>query len=105
MATMAFRGEPWMAREMAWRVAQVVKTAVDRPIQVATVRGLKRKLQDTLRKVAIGIRSHGESYAAATTRAEAFFARRGEENNRDWPASPDSAIFERASALKMSTTV
>ena len=45
------------------------------------------------------------SYAAATIHADARFARRGDENSLDWPASPDSAIFERASALRISTIV
>ena len=46
MATMAFRGDPWTARAMAYSVAHVVKTAVERPMQVAIVRGLKRKLYE-----------------------------------------------------------
>lgn len=41
---MAPKGRPEMARQMAWRIAAVVKTAVERPRQVASVKGLKRKL-------------------------------------------------------------
>jgi hypothetical protein len=41
---MADRGLPWMAFEMAWRTVHVVNTLVDRPMQVAIVKGLKRKL-------------------------------------------------------------
>jgi len=41
---MAFKGEPWMALVMARRMAQLVKTPVDRPIHVAMVYGLNKKL-------------------------------------------------------------
>lgn len=82
MATMALKGEPWMAREMAWRTAQVVKTAVGRPIHVAIVRGLNKNLSnyqdhDSCKQ---NITHWVEStHAAATTSAEARLARRGEE--------------------------
>jgi hypothetical protein len=42
---MALKGAPDTALAMAWRMAQVVKTLVDRPMHVATVKGLKRKLR------------------------------------------------------------
>lgn len=41
---MALNADPCTAREMAWRIAHVVNTLVDRPMQVAIVKGLKRKL-------------------------------------------------------------
>ena len=41
---MALMGAPDTALAMAWRMAQVVKTLVDRPMHVAIVKGLKRKL-------------------------------------------------------------
>jgi hypothetical protein len=42
---MALKGAPDTALAMAWRMAQVVKTLVDRPMHDATVKGLKRKLR------------------------------------------------------------
>jgi hypothetical protein len=39
---MALMGAPETALAMAWRMAQVVKTLVERPRQVAIVKGLKR---------------------------------------------------------------
>ena len=44
--TIPVRGAPDMAAETAWRMAQVVKTLVERPRHVAIVKGLKRKLWD-----------------------------------------------------------
>lgn len=44
MLTTAVKGAPAIAAETAWRMAQVVKTLVERPMQVAMVKGLKRKL-------------------------------------------------------------
>jgi hypothetical protein len=41
-AIMALMGAPPMAFAMAWRMAHVVKTLVERPRQVAIVNGLKR---------------------------------------------------------------
>lgn len=41
---MALKAEPERAREMACRIAHVVKTLVDRPKQEAIVKGLNRKL-------------------------------------------------------------
>ena len=48
---MAPKGAPDTALAIAWRMAHVVKTLVDRPMHVATVKGLKRKL---------GSQYHGE---------------------------------------------
>jgi hypothetical protein len=39
---MALKGAPDTAFATAWRIAQVVKTLVERPTQVAMVKGLKR---------------------------------------------------------------
>jgi len=39
---MAPNGAPETALTMAWRIAHVVKTLVERPMQVAIVKGLKR---------------------------------------------------------------
>jgi hypothetical protein len=44
MANIEVIEAPATAFEMAWRIAQVVKTLVGRPIQVAIVNGLNRKL-------------------------------------------------------------
>lgn len=44
MATMALKGEPDRAFAMAKRIAQFVNTLVDRPMQVAMVYGLNKKL-------------------------------------------------------------
>jgi len=41
---MALKGAPETALAIAWRMAHVVKTLVDRPIHVAIVKGLKRNL-------------------------------------------------------------
>lgn len=41
----ALRGAPETAFAMAWRMAQDVKTEVDRPMHVAMVKGLNRKLK------------------------------------------------------------
>lgn len=41
---MALKGVPDTAFPIACRMAHVVKTLVERPIHVATVKGLKRKL-------------------------------------------------------------
>lgn len=44
MANIEVKEAPATAFEMAWRMAQVVKTLVGRPIHVAIVNGLNRKL-------------------------------------------------------------
>jgi hypothetical protein len=44
IANMEVMEAPATAFEIAWRTAQVVKTLVGRPIQVAIVNGLNRKL-------------------------------------------------------------
>jgi hypothetical protein len=41
---MALKGEPERAFAMAKRIAQFVKTLVERPMQVARVYGLNKKL-------------------------------------------------------------
>lgn len=41
---MALKGAPETALAMAWRMAHVVKTLVDRPMHVAVVKGLNRNL-------------------------------------------------------------
>lgn len=43
-ANIVVKGTPDTAFDMACRIAQVVKTLVGLPIQVAIVKGLKRKL-------------------------------------------------------------
>lgn len=43
-ATIVLKERPATALDMPWRMAQVVKTLVGRPIQVAIVKGLNRKL-------------------------------------------------------------
>jgi hypothetical protein len=52
---MAPKGAPETALAMAWRMAQVVKTLVDRPMHVATVKGLKRKLGASARHGVSGV--------------------------------------------------
>lgn len=44
MANIEVKEAPATAFEIAWRIAQVVNTLVGRPIHVAIVKGLKRKL-------------------------------------------------------------
>ena len=44
MANMEVKEAPATAFEIAWRMAQVVKTLVGLPIHVAIVNGLNRKL-------------------------------------------------------------
>jgi hypothetical protein len=44
-ATTALKGDPAMTLDIAWRIAQLVKTLVGRPIHVAMVKGLKRYLE------------------------------------------------------------
>jgi hypothetical protein len=43
-ANMLVNEAPLTALAIAWRMAQVVKTLVGRPIQVAIVKGLNKKL-------------------------------------------------------------
>src|SRR3569833_55733 len=43
-ATIALSGAPAMAFAMAWRMKQLVKTLVERPTQLAMVKGLRRNL-------------------------------------------------------------
>lgn len=43
-ANMLVNDAPFTAFAMAWRMAQVVKTLVGRPMQVARVKGLNKKL-------------------------------------------------------------
>ena len=99
---MAPRGAPDTALAMAWRMAQVVKTLVDRPMHVATVNGLKRKLHSQrgrLDGVGTG------TYTAAMMKPLQRFSRRGDVNRAEDPASPESAIFHRAPALSRSTAM
>lgn len=44
MAIIALKGAPETAFAMACRIAQVVKTVVGRPMQVAIVKGLNKNL-------------------------------------------------------------
>lgn len=47
----------------------------------------------------------GATYAAATAKPDALLALRGDVNSLDCPPSPESAIFESASALNKSTSM
>ena len=104
-ATMALKGAPRTALAMAKRIAQLVKTLVVRPMQLAIVNGLKRKLERRV-STSRNILSHQvRSYEAATTRSPVFFHRRGDVKSRDCPASPVDAICVKASALSKSAAV
>lgn len=100
---MALKGAPEMALAMAWRIAHVVKTLVDRPMHVAIVKGLKRNL---LLSAARRVASVGRlAYTAATMNPLHRFSRRGEVKSADEPASPESAILSSALALRRSTAM
>lgn len=111
MATMALKGEPDRAFAMAKRIAQFVKTLVERPMQVARVYGLNKKLH--VLPLATNCMFHRNSlswmgvlsYAAATRSPEDLFARRGDVYSFDWPASPESAMTRSAYALRRSTRI
>lgn len=99
---MALKGDPWMALAMACRMAQVEKTEVGRPRQVAMVRGLKRNLWLSVlacRAACLG------PYDITTSVLLALRSFLGEVKSLDWLASPDSAILINASALSRSTAM
>ena len=103
---MALRGAPAMAFAMAWRMAQVVKTLVERPMHVATVKGFRRKLVDNMSAPIHHVSPAREcAYAAATVKPPHRFPLRGDLNSADAPASPESAILTSASALRRSTAM
>jgi hypothetical protein len=100
------KDKPETAFETAYRMAQVVKTLVARPMQVAIVNGLNRKLKDTI--LATCVKSTSLSlkvypYNAAIARLLHLFSLRGDLKSLAEPASPDSAMIMRALALKRST--
>lgn len=98
-----------MAFATAWRMAQVVKTVVGRPMHVAVVNGLKRNL-DGPRSVLDNIilpscESRRKPYRAATTSPVHLLSFRGDVNKADDPASLESAIIIRACALNRSAPI
>lgn len=82
-------------------MAQVVKTLVGLPMQVAIVNGLNKKLGNFSNRHAQCIITH----AAAIARLLHFLSFLGEVKSFADPASPDSAILMSAFALRRSITV
>lgn len=101
MANIDVNEAPTTALEMAWRMAHVVKTLVGRPTHVAIVKGLNRKLQWSVHKA----RSQRNTYAAAIAKLLHRLSFLGDVYSFEDPASPDSAIFMSAFALRRSTTM
>jgi hypothetical protein len=100
---MALKGDPWIALAMARRMAQLVKTPVDRPIHVAMVYGFNKKL--VLVSSDIGAQSQNLPYPAAIAALPNLLARRGDVNSFELPATLESAILYSASALRRSTAI
>lgn len=81
-----------MALLMAKRMAQFVKTPVDRPIHVAMVYGLNKKLLPVSTDIYItGIRRL--PYPAATAALPNLLAPRGDLNSLELLATLESAIL------------
>ncbi len=78
----------------------MVKTLVGRPMQVAIVNGLKRKLEIYNISIFLAWREKGGIYAAAIAKLLHRLSFLGDVNSFDDPASPESAIFIRALALR-----
>lgn len=93
---------PATAFEMACSIAHVVKTLVGLPMQVAIVKGLKRKLRFML---AGSLSQKRTTYAAAIAKLLHFLSFLGDVYSFDDPASPESAICMRALALSRSTII
>lgn len=102
MANIDVKEAPPTAFEIAWRIMQVVKTLVGRPMHVAIVNGLKRKLWPSELKWRCVCR---KTYAAATAKLLHLLSFLGDVNSIEVPASPDFAIFIKASAFKRSTSM
>jgi hypothetical protein len=80
---------PWEALAMAVRMKRFVRAEVERAMHVATVKGLKRKLEG----VSIcSIERCSRSYPAAMAALLHLKSFRGEANSRVTDAKPLSAI-------------
>lgn len=77
MANIEVKDAPTTAFEMAWSIAQVVKTLVGRPIHVAIVKGLNRKLNYTISNQP-RTPGHIQTHAAAIAKLLHFLSFLGE---------------------------
>lgn len=102
VAIMHDKDFPSTAFAIAWSIAHVVKTEVGRPRQDTMVKGLNRNLCIRL------VCAHHtclRTYATAIAKPLHFCALLGDLKYFEAPASPESAMLIRASALHRSTRI